>query len=683
MVSRGAPLDLRRPALRVWCTRLTRLCLAATLVLLAALAVQLETHAGGPEASRIFNNWLYDCVGICACLTCLGRGVLAKERAAWVLIGAGVFAWTAGDIYWTIALETAKNPPYPSFADAGYLGFYPLVFVGLGLLIGRRVIRFSASVWLDGLIAACTVCAIAGGVVLPRVWHTSTGGFAAVATNMSYPAGDAILLSLVIGAFAFSGWSFDRTWLLLGGGLAVFGIADSIYLVQVANGTYHVSHTLDLGWPAGFALIAGAASAPVRQAAARARLEGRRVLVAPLVLAAVCLSLEIWDHFGGVGAFALTAASVGIAAVIARLALTFNEHLHLLSRTRTESLTDALTGLSNRRALLQHLDEAFTGEPPTSKLLLLFDLDGFKAYNDTFGHSAGDMLLSRLGARLRRTIGERGEAFRLGGDEFCILLDGESIDLDWVRATAMASLREGGDGFAITCSCGHALIPSEAGDPSEALQIADRRMYADKGIRVVARDSSGVLIQALIERDRFLGDHVRSVVDYAVALAQHAGLRGADAELVRAAAELHDVGKLALPESILLKPGPLDDDEWRLVRQHTLVGERIIAAADGLGEVAKAVRSTHERWDGTGYPDGLAGERIPFTSRLITICDAYDAMTAPRPYTAALTQQEAIDELARNAGTQFDPNLVELFVGHVLRGAPPVVRAPSRNAAAG
>jgi two-component system, cell cycle response regulator len=668
---------------RAWCERFARLALTVTVVLFAAVAAQLETHAGGPTADRIFNNWLYDCVGICAGLTCIARGLLTKERAAWILVGVGVFSWSAGDIYWTAALETAKNPPFPSLADAGYLGLYLPVYLGLGMLIRRRVIHFSASVWLDGLIAACAVSAVASGIVLAQVWHTSTGDFAAVATNMAYPVGDALLLSLVIAAFAFSGWSIDRTWLLLGAGLAVFGVADSIYLVQVADGTYKVGTTLDLGWPAGFALIAVAASTHAHRAATRSRLEGRRVLVAPLVLASVCLGLEIWDHFQRIGAIALVAASIGLAAVIARLTLTFNEHLDLLRTTRTESLTDSLTGLSNRRALLLRLEDAFAGPAPANKLLLLFDLDGFKAYNDTFGHSAGDMLLSRLGARLRRSIDERGEAFRLGGDEFCILLDGDLIDLDWVRATTMASLREGGEGFTITCSSGHALIPSEAGDPSEALQIADRRMYADKGIRVVARDSSGVLIQALIERDRYLGDHVRSVVDYAIALAHHAGLRGSDAELVRAAAELHDVGKLALPESILMKPGALDEDDWRLIRQHTLVGERIIAAADGLGEVAATVRSTHERWDGKGYPDGLAGDKIPFSARLIAICDAYEAMTAIRPYAPALTPQEAVDELVRNAGTQFDPTLVELFVRHVLRGAPPVSRMQTRSAATG
>ncbi len=670
------------PAWALRCARFGQVAFVVTALAFVALAVQVELDLGGAAVDRFFNNWVYEGVGVAAGITCIVRGLVAKERAAWILVGIGVFAWTAGDIYWTIALETVKNPPYPSLADAGYLGFYLPVFIGLGLLVRGRVIHFSASIWLDGFIAACAVGAVASGVVLADVWHTSTGSFAAVTTNMAYPAGDALLLSLVIAAFAFSGWSLDRTWLLLGGGLVVFGVADSIYLVQVADGSYQLGTALDLGWPAGFALLAAAASAPARRVV-KARLEGRRVIVAPLVLAAVCLGVEIWDHFQRVGAITLVAASLGLAAVIVRLAMTFNEHLALLRTSRTESLTDALTGLSNRRALLLRLEQVFAVEPPADTLLLLFDLDGFKAYNDTFGHSAGDMLLSRLGARLRRSIGTRGEAFRLGGDEFCILLRGDLIDLDWVRAAATASLREGGDGFSITCSSGHVLIPAEAAGASEALQIADRRMYADKGIRVVARDSSGVLIQALIERDRYLGDHVRGVVDHAVSLAHHAGLRGADAALVRAAAELHDVGKLALPESILTKPGPLDEDEWRLIRQHTIVGERIIAAADGLGEVAKTVRSTHERWDGEGYPDKLSGVAIPYAARLIAICDAYDAMTATRPYVSALTPQEALDELVRNAGTQFDPELVELFVNNVLHGATPIAWTQRPSAATG
>ena len=647
-------------------SRVAPAALALTMAVFAAVAVQFEAHLGGPSVDRLFSNWIYDVVGIAAGVTCALRGLSSRDRRAWIWIGAGILSWTAGDIYWTVALETVKSPPYPSLADAGYLGFYLPVFVGIGLLVRDRVIRFSTSIWLDGFIAACAVSAVASGIVLADVWRSSTGGLAAVATNMAYPAGDALLLCLVLAAFALSGWSIDRTWLLLATGLVLFGVADSIYLVQVANGTYHLGTVLDLGWPAGFVLIAIASCAPAR-GVARMNLEGRRVLAAPLFLAAVCLAVEIQDHFVRVGALALVLASLGLIAVIARMTLTFDEHLALLRVSRTESLTDALTGLGNRRALLERLGDAVAAADGSSRLLLLFDLDGFKSYNDTFGHEAGDILLSRLGTRLRRSVASRGEAFRLGGDEFCILLEGELIDLEWVRAAATASLRESGEGFAITCSSGYTLIPEEASSPSESLRVADRRMYAEKGSRLLVDNSSGVLVQALIERDRYLGEHSRGVVAYATALARHAGLEGKEAELVRTAAELHDVGKLALPEAILSKPEPLEPDEWALVRQHTLVGERIVGVAHGLGDVARTIRSTHERWDGTGYPDRLVGEQIPYASRLIAICDAYDAMTTTRPYTEARSPQEAVDELIRNAGTQFDARLVDLFVNGVLR----------------
>ena len=566
-----------------------------------------------------------------------------------------------GDVYWTFALQALANPPFPSLADAGYLGLYVPAFVGLGLLVRARVVQFSASVWLDGLAAGLTVCAIAAGVVLNEVWRTSTGGIAAVATNMAYPAGDVLLLGLVLAAFAFSGWRFDRTWLFLGGGLGLFAVADSVYLVEVARGTYHYGSWLDLGWPAGFVLIAAAACAPHTRAR-RALLEGRALLAAPLATAAVCLAVEIWDHFYRVNPVALIAASLGIAAVIARMALTFNEHLKMLGTTRIESLTDPLTGLGNRRALLQRLDAIFDDGDLTARLLLLFDLDGFKAYNDTFGHNAGDVLLTRLGERLSRSIAGRGSAYRLGGDEFCILVEGSFIDLEWVRAAAVASLRETGEAFAITCSSGHVVIPDEAGGTHAALQIADRRMYAEKGVRLGGFESRGVLLQALAERDGELGRHTAGVADYATGLATAAGLRAADANIVRAAAELHDIGKLALPETLLAKPGALDEHEWELVRGHTLIGERIIAAGEGLDPVARIVRSTHERWDGTGYPDGLAGENIPLAARIIAICDAYDAMTSTRTYRAALTQPEAVRELRDSAGTQFDPGLVATFI---------------------
>jgi two-component system, cell cycle response regulator len=642
--------------------------LGVAVVLFVLVATQLLVGFGSASVSHLFANWLYDGVGEAAAVVCLLRGLRnSEDRLAWILIGAGVALWTAGDVYYTFALQNlpSAKQPYPSLADAGYLGFYVPVFVGLALLVRSRVVRFNGSVWLDGLTASLTVCALVTGVVLGVVWQTSTGSFAVVATNVAYPAADALLLALVVGAFAFSGWSLDRAWLLVGGALVLFAVGDSVYLVEIARGTYHYGTWLDLTWPATFAVIAAASCVPSARRRT-ARLEGWGLLAVPVAMGSVCLALVVWDHFYGVNTVAVVTAALGLAAVLARLSVTFAEHLRLLERTRHESLTDALTGLKNRRALIRQLEELYADATPAPHLLLLFDLDGFKAYNDSFGHGAGDALLRRLGQRLRTAVGERGHTYRLGGDEFCILIEGSSVDLEWVRAAASASLRESGEGFAITCSAGHVLIPLEAETPTLALQTADRRMYTEKGSGATGRDSREVLLQALAERDTLLGHHTSTVADLAATLAAEVGLAGADAKLVRAAAELHDVGKLALPETLLAKPEALDEAEWKLVRQHTLIGERIVSRAEGLDDVARTVRFTHERWDGKGYPDGLEGAEIPLAARIIAICDAYDAMTSHRPYRQAMTPEAAAAELRRTAGSQFDPALVEIFISRVL-----------------
>jgi diguanylate cyclase (GGDEF)-like protein len=641
---------------------------AVTGVLFILVTTQLLAGYGSASISHLFTYWLYDGVGEAAAVVCFIRGLrYSEDRLAWILIGIGVSLWTAGDVYYTFALQDLPSAkvPYPSFADAGYLSFYPPVFVGLALMVRSRVVRFNGSVWLDSLIASLTACSLVTGIVLGVVWQTSTGSFSAIATNVAYPAADALLLSLVVGAFALSGWRLDWAWLLVGGGLVLFSVGDSTYLFEVAKGTYRYGTWLDVSWVAAFVVIAGASCTRTARRRA-ARLEGWGLLAAPVALGSVCIALVLWDHFHRLNVVAVVTASLGLVAVLGRLSITFGEYLRLLERTRDESLTDALTGLRNRRALILELDDLFAEASPPPHLLLMFDLDGFKAYNDSFGHPAGDAVLRRLGQRLRAAVGDRGHAYRLGGDEFCILVEGSSVDLEWVRAAASASLRESGEGFAITCSGGQVLIPLEADSPSLALETADRRMYAEKGTGLTHRDSRQVLLQALAERDSLLGHHTSTVADLASALAAEAGLAGSAAKLVRAVAELHDVGKLALPETLLQKPEPLDDAEWRLVRQHTIIGERIVSRAEGFDEVASTIRATHERWDGKGYPDRLEGEEIPLAARVVAICDAYDAMTSDRPYRGALTPEAAVTELRETSGRQFDPALVEIFLERVL-----------------
>jgi diguanylate cyclase (GGDEF)-like protein len=372
----------------------------------------------------------------------------------------------------------------------------------------------------------------------------------------------------------------------------------------------------------------------------------------------------VYDHFTRINIVALVLAAATIGAVIVRAVLTFEERVRLLAASREEALTDALTGLGNRRRFVTDLESQLNGDgDPDGVALVVFDLDGFKAYNDSFGHAAGDALLARVAGRLADSTEGYGRAYRLGGDEFCVLAAATTAGPSSLIERAAAALSEEGEGFTVTCSHGSVLMPFEASELTEALRIADDRMYVHKlrGRPTAERQSIDVLLSVLNERDSRLAHHLAGVADLAEAVSRRLQVPEPQLRTLRQAAELHDVGKLAIPEEILSKPGPLTDDEWEFVRRHTLIGQRILAAAPALGAAANVVRSTHERWDGAGYPDGLAGKEIPLAARIICVCDAFDAMISPRSYARALTREEAVRELFRCAGTQFDPEVVEAF----------------------
>ncbi len=323
---------------------------------------------------------------------------------------------------------------------------------------------------------------------------------------------------------------------------------------------------------------------------------------------------------------ALAQATAGSAAVIFILlggfALFYRRswvllarNQHLLSHSRVEALTDVLTGLGNRRSFMARLDEVMPTARDGSRrwVLVLLDLDGFKHYNDSFGHPAGDALLSRLAGRLSETVAGIGTAYRMGGDEFCVLAEVEEGEGEGIARLAAAALSEGGESFHVTCSFGLALLPAEAASPEAALGLADRRMYAQKGAgRVSAkRQTADVLLRVLRERDPDLEEHHDDVGRLAQQLSERVGLPADAVDRIRLAAELHDVGKTAIPDSILNKPGTLDEAEWEFMRRHTLIGERIVLAAPALARTAPLVRSSHERYDGAGYPDRLDGRPDP------------------------------------------------------------------------
>jgi PAS domain S-box-containing protein/diguanylate cyclase (GGDEF)-like protein len=326
---------------------------------------------------------------------------------------------------------------------------------------------------------------------------------------------------------------------------------------------------------------------------------------------------------------------------------------------------DALTGLGNRRKLYVDIERALREPAGRSFALGLFDLDGFKAYNDTFGHPAGDALLARLGHRTADAIGEAATAYRMGGDEFCVFTWAQ--DPERVLRGACVALCDQGDGFSIRCSQGSVRMPSEAAELERALQLADERLYADKRTNRVSesRQVRDALVQLIAEQRHELAPNTVDVADLAAATATSLGLSREDVACTRIAAELHDIGKTALPEAILGKAGPLDSEEWAFVQRHTVIGERIVAAAPALARIAPIVRASHERPDGKGYPDGLRTEAIPIGARIVAVVDAFDAMVSPRPYKPARSVGEAVAELRRCAGTQFDASVVEAFA-HVL-----------------
>jgi diguanylate cyclase (GGDEF)-like protein len=368
---------------------------------------------------------------------------------------------------------------------------------------------------------------------------------------------------------------------------------------------------------------------------------------------------------------AVFVAAAGVAGLVAwRLNENVRMRMHAAQEElRNAAMTDSLTSLGNRRRLMADLATRMADPASCSGAGLgLFDLDGFKSYNDTFGHPAGDALLARLGGRLRDGVAPFGTSYRLGGDEFCVLLD-DGGNADHIELAALA-LSDHGEAFSITSSHGTVLLGDEAATPEDALRLADQRMYHAKngGRQSAGSQSAAVLLRALSERHPDLAEHGGGVAEHAQVVAMNLGVPDEELQPIRQAAELHDIGKVAIPDAILAKPEPLDDDEWAFMRRHTLIGERIISAAPSLTYVAKLVRSSHERWDGRGYPDELCAGDIPLGARIIAVCDAFDAMVSDRPYQARKTVEAALAELERCAGGQFDPSVVAAFSEAVRSG---------------
>ena len=321
-----------------------------------------------------------------------------------------------------------------------------------------------------------------------------------------------------------------------------------------------------------------------------------------------------------------------------------------------ETRVDPLTGLATHDRLLGDLKrELDAGHEVT---LYLFALDGFKDYNDAYGDQCGDALLGWLGRKLRDAVGSYGTAYRMRGGSFALLAVGSERFTNALCASAASALSESGDGFQISCDVGSASLPAEAAVPREGLELAARRATKAAGERHVrsGRRAPADAIEALrLVRSR------QDVAALAVGIARRLDLPEAEIEYIQNAMHLCDVGNVAVPRAVLSYPGKITGPEWQFIHLHTLVGARLIAGPLGMEPVADLVRHSHERFDGAGYPDGLAGRAIPLGSRIVFVCSAFHDMTSERPHHPALEPVDALAQLERGAGGQFDPAVVAAF----------------------
>jgi diguanylate cyclase (GGDEF)-like protein len=397
------------------------------------------------------------------------------------------------------------------------------------------------------------------------------------------------------------------------------------------------------------------------------------------IMASVSLMLAVlWER----SPF-LATALVGPLVAIAL----YQRSVHSALKAMRLALTDPLTGLGNHRHFherLQHdLDKAQEEGFPLT--LCLLDIDNFKQVNDRYGHPTGDRVLAQVAARLR----QGGEAFRLGGDEFALLLPrrDEHEGLSVARAIIeRMSETEIDLGEVLNMSAGVATYPQHGVERSELVRVADSALYMAKEqgkntVRVYRPDvieltelrrlaegpdraarlrAAASLAHAVDARDAYTGSHSYMVGELAARVARRMGLDSESIELTRLAGSLHDLGKLAIPEEILRKPGPLNEAERLVLERHPQIGYRMLDSL-GVEPVATWVLHHHERWDGTGYPEQKSGGEIPLGARILFVADAYDAMTTDRVYRGRLSHDRAITELERCAGTQFDPDVVAAF----------------------
>jgi GGDEF domain-containing protein len=430
---------------------------------------------GDVDLGPLFSRWAYVAILIGASVLCLWRAVVAvRARAAWALIGAGALAWALGDTYFTFALYDDPSPAVPSLADIGYLLLPPFVLAGIVLLLRAHARDLPRAQWADGVIVGLAVGALSAAVSFDTIVAHVSGSTAEIVTNLAYPIADVVLLAVIVGAVAGTGWRPDLTLWPLALGVVLFSVADSLYVVQVADSSFEAGGWLDMGWSFGIWLMGLAASQPPMSHVRAPAPDVMRPIAVPLAYGTTALALLVFGCLaGGLNPLAAGLAAACMIGVMARLLVTFGDYVNTLRGLQRDALSDPLTGAGNRRSLLIDLERGLDER----RGLFVIVVDGVREFNEVLGRSAGDALLRRLAGRLALLAGPSALTYRTRACEFAVVrVLAPDEDVERTAHELAEGLGERLDGIDIVCTAAGVALGTDAHTVPAALRLADQRL---------------------------------------------------------------------------------------------------------------------------------------------------------------------------------------------------------------
>jgi diguanylate cyclase (GGDEF)-like protein len=459
-----------------------------------------------------FDVWVANAGYVCCATLCTWRAIARRRgRWGWGALAVGLWFFTGGSVLWTSWVQYLTPLPYPSISDASFLMFFVFAFPGIGLLVRETVPHTSKTIWIDGLIAALGVAALESTLVIAPIIKASTGvSDASLATNIAYPIGDMVLVTMVVAVFAVRGWRPGRLWWTLGAGLILFAAADSVFVLQVTTNTYVTGTPLDSLYLIGTFLMAFAAWQGMGMSAARSTSTIRPTTVVPVLFLLSSLGVLVYAAGRSIS-LGVVLATATLLIAVARSAHAFRQ-LRALADSRREARTDELTGLPNRRLFFESLAACLEPGPAETSAVLMIDLDRFKEINDSLGHHVGDDVLRQLGPRLIEAAGTSGTVARLGGDEFGLVLSGPvdaaaAIEVaERIREALIQPFQLEGMSLRVDASIGVALAPEHGTTPETLLQKADVAMFAAKRSHAPWQVYSSVHDQNARERLQLMED---------------------------------------------------------------------------------------------------------------------------------------------------------------------------------